>query len=214
MAPRLVRRSSVVLLFLAVASVTSAQAQERERDFSVRFQSGVTMPVGDFDRFFRFGPSFGVDVVYPLRDRLDALLDLDLDIVNKHAVYPTPRSRLWRYRLGLEGDLLGERSGSLALKAYGGAGLTTFRSERFFVEARPDEPADFDRTYLTGTGGLRLGFGAGAGLRGWLSGEYNWTLADEDDTRILSEAARNEVPAFGSASSVGVTLGFSLPVPR
>lgn len=211
MNPRLVWRSLVVLLFVTLGAAPDAEAQQldaRLDDVTARFQSGVAYPVGGFGDFVDPGPTFGVDLGYPVRDRLDLMLNLDLDLVRKHDIYAVPDMRLWRYQLGTEADLLGRRTSDVRVLGYVGAGATSFSSETFYPGT---DPQKFSNTYFTGTGGLRLGLETSPGFRWWLNGELNWSPVDEEDTEVLSQAARNELKAFGSATNVAFTIGFSVP---
>src|SRR5688500_6364512 len=106
-----VRHSWVgLLLLLVVGSARPAQAQLG--DVGVRLHGGIVQPLGSFGDYFEFGPSFGLDLGYPLNERLDLKLDLDLDWINTTDIHPTPVTNLWRYRVGLEGDLFGDEGRS------------------------------------------------------------------------------------------------------
>lgn len=207
---RIVPRSLLVLLFLVLGSAPQAHAQIRDLDW--RLHGGVALPLSNFGDYFKLGPTVGLDVGYPLRSSVDLKLDLDMDLINRHDFYATPRMTLWRYRVGVEADLLGDQGDDITLlRAHVGAGGTTYRSTEFWVESRPTvEGERIAKTYFTATGGVRVGLRTGSGLIWWLSGKLNWSPINDDDSEILREAARNELGPLGSATSVAVTLGFSL----
>ena len=95
-----VRRSWIAALVVALLGPAPAQAQIGGvdlGDLDARFGSGIALPVGTHGDFYGFGPSFGLDVAYPVNDRLDVLLDLDLDLLRNNATY-LPDGKAWRYR--------------------------------------------------------------------------------------------------------------------
>jgi hypothetical protein len=200
-------RASFLLVCLVVGTALPVRAQLRWA-----LEGGVAVPMFSFGEYFEYGPTVGLDVAYPVMPRLDAKLDLDLDVINRHEFYPLPVIKLWRYRVGVEADVLGD-SGSdrLLLRTGAGVGASTFRSSEFWVESRPTiDGQRITKTYFTATGGMRVGVRTGVGLVWWLGGQLNWSPVDEANGGLLEEAARHSLSPIGSATSATITLGFNL----
>lgn len=205
-----VARFSLLLALLAIGNPAPARAQLSELNWALR--GGVALPLFSFGEYFEFGPTVGLDVGYPLRPRVDLKLDLDFDMMNRHEFYATPVMKLWRYRVGVEGDVLGDEGNDvLLLRAHAGVGASTFRSSEFWLESRPTiDGEQISKTYFTGTGGVRVGLRTGVGLIWWLGGQLNWSPVDEENRGLLEQAARNSLSRIGSATSAAITLGFNL----
>jgi hypothetical protein len=210
MIARIAYRSGLALSFLLAVAARPAQAQLQ--DLNWRLHGGLAVPMSGFGEYFEFGPTVGLDVGYPLATRLDLKLDVDLDVVNRHHFYPTPDIQLWRYRLGLEVDPVGEQPDSrFLLRLHAGAGATTFRSTEFWPDNRTSaDGAKIRRTALTGTGGVRVGLRTGSGLEWWLGGKLNWSPLAAEDKDVLRDAVRNDLDPLGGAVSAALTLGFNL----
>jgi hypothetical protein len=203
-------RASLLLVFLVLGAAAPARAQLSELDWALK--GGVVLPLFSFGEYFEFGPTVGLNVGYPLRPRMDLKLDLDFDMMNRHEFYPTPVMKLWRYRVGVEADVLGdEGSDRFLLRTQVGLGASTFRSSEFWLENRPTINGEqISKTYLTGTGGVRVGVRTDIGLIWWLGGQLNWSPVDEANRGLLEQAARNSLSRIGSATSATITLGFNL----
>jgi hypothetical protein len=209
-----VRRAWTSLLLPLLAAAAAQPAGAQDRTLKVRLHGGIVQPVASTGDYFKFGPSAGVDVGYRLGERADLLLDLDMDWFNTTDVYPTPTTNLWRYRLGIEGDLTGDTGdNTFIVKVLAGAGATTIRSHKFWLVSR--QPYTFDgeninQTSLTATGGLRLGMRTPDGLTWWLSTKLNWSPINDTNQDALKELARNKLDPLGSAMSLAITLGVTL----
>ena len=207
-----VGRNLILLLFLGAGLAPPAQAQIG--DLGVRLHGGVVIPISSAADYFEPGPSIGLDVGYPLNDRLSLKLDLDFDYINTVPTYPTPPTQLWRYGVGLEGDLLGgQESDVITTQALVGVGLTTFRSKAFWLQSR--QPYTFEgerinQTSLAGTGGLRVGLRTSQDLTWWLTGKLPWSPVVDANEAALRELAREELGPLGSALSFAITLGLTL----
>jgi len=201
-----------LLVLLALAAAQPARAQDA--GVKLRIHGGIVQPVASTGDYFKFGPSAGVDVGWPLSERVDAVLDLDMDWFNTTDIYPTPTTNLWRYRVGIEGALVGEPTGgSFLLKGLAGVGATTIRSHKFWLLSRQPytyEGENINQTSLTATGGLRLGMRTPDGLTWWLSGKLNWSPLSDLNKDALQELADNKLDPLGSAMSVAITLGVTL----
>lgn len=213
---RMVGRSLLALGVLALAIAPSADAQVGGvlEDVGVRMHGGLILPTAGYGDHFNFGPSVGLDLAYPLNDRLNLGLDLDWEYVNTSDIYRTPNTNLIRYRLGLEGDVLGDEGSDMALlRGLAGVGLTTVRSSAFWIESRRPytfEGESLNETALTATGGVRAGLRTPDGITWWLTGKLNWAPIDDLHQEALRELARNELDPLSSALSFSLTLGVTL----
>jgi hypothetical protein len=205
-------RQSLLALFVMTAGAAQPALAQLE-DVSVRLHGGVIVPTGTYGDYFRFGPSVGVDAAYPMNERMDLKLDLDMDWVQTTSTYPTPDTNLWRYRLGLDALLMGDRGSRTMVQGYAGAGFTTTRSKEFWLrsqEVYEYEGLTLNETALTATGGLRFGLRTPDGLTWWLSGKLNWSPVDNQHKKYLQELARDELGSLGSALGFAITLGVTL----
>lgn len=211
MISRIVRRGWIAALVLVLTGSSPAHGQVGNvslGDLDTRISSGVSLPVGTYGDYFGFGPNFGLDVAYPLNDRLHVLLDLDLDFLNEGASY-VPDGKAWRYRLGLQGDLIG--GDGARLTGHLGAGATTVRTDELVFTDDATRSEKISGTRFTGTGGLRLGLETEDGLTWWLGADLNWSPAPDEDARLLREVSLAELEPLDSETTVGISLGFSLP---
>jgi hypothetical protein len=222
-------RSWIVVALLALGIASPARAQLSE--VGVRLHSGLAMPFGDFGGFYDPGIAVGVDLAYPLRERIDVVLDLGLHYLNSQSGTYVPDTHLWRYQVGLEGDLLGDATSRIRVRPFGGVGAVRFRTKDFQIEGAT--PADrstwtnkerrnypgplfrIAKTYLSGTGGLRLALDAGDSVTWWLSGQADWTSVGESAVDLLQKVPlADELGSFGAATSTAITLGISIRHPR
>lgn len=213
-ARRLIR--IVAVLCVAVALMAETALAQQARAMSLRFDGGVATPMGTLDDFFDPGPSFGATVVYPFRDQLSLVLKTDVDLLNNHDYWPVPDTRLWRYELGVEADLLGLFGTDVenyGVRLYGGLGGMSMESDQFLTEfAEPVYPLPWEElfnTYLSGSAALKLGFGLTEVVSGWLTGQIHWSPLSEGDTEILSEATSFSMDPFSSAMVGSLRIGFS-----
>lgn len=208
----MVRWSWVALFCLALVAAQPGYAQEV--GIKARLHGGIVQPLASTGDYFKFGPSVGIDFAYPLSERLDVDLDLDWDYLNVTDIFPTPTTNLWRYRLGLEADLLGDSGdATFLLKALAAGGATTVRSHQFWLASRRPytfEGETINQTAMTATAGLRLGLRTPDDLTWWLTGKLNWSPIQDTNQDALQELARNQLDPLGSALSMSITLGVTL----
>jgi hypothetical protein len=202
----------VILPFLTIATPELAQAQIG--DLQLRLHGGVAAPLASTGDYFKFGPSVGVDLSYPLHERLDVNLDFFMDWFNAADIYATPTTNLWRYRAAIEGDLLGDPGDdTFILKASAGAGGTTIRSHKFWLASRRPytfEGETINQTSVTMTGGLRFGLRTPDDITWWLTGKLDWSPIQDTNQDALRELARNQLDPLGSALSLSITLGVTV----
>jgi len=206
----------VAALFLACALTAEVGLAQQGRALSLRFDGGVATPMGTLDDFFDPGPSFGAMVVYPFRNQLSLVFKTDVDLLNNHDYWPVPDTRLWRYELGVEADVLGlfgQEMENYGVRLYGGLGGMSMESDQFLTEfAEPVYPYPWEElfnTYLSGSAALKLGFGLTEVVSGWLTGQIHWSPVKESDMEILSEATSFSMEPFSSAMVGSLRLGFS-----
>jgi hypothetical protein len=202
---RSTRRTGIVSLFLALGAFAPAQAQMPD----LRANAGVTYPVGAFAEYFAPGPSLGLDVLHPLRPRLDLVLDLGVDIANHQSPNYVPDATMWRYQLGVEAEMWGREDG-VRVRPHVTAGATRFRSRPFSVGASNFHHS-LSTTRPAGTAGVRVAIPTDQGLVWWLNGEFNWAQTDDEDARMMRQAALREVEPLSAATYFAFSLGVGLP---
>lgn len=200
------------LLALTLGAARTAEAQDE--GLNVRLHGGIVQPIGATADYFKFGPSVALDVGLPVAERVDVMLDLGWDYLNMTDVYATPTTNLWRYRLGLEADLLGDDGDATYLLAgLVEAGATTTRSHNFWLASRRPytyEGETINQTAVAAAGGFRLGLRTPDDLTWWLTTKLNWSPIQDTNQDALQELSRNELEPLGSSMLLSVTLGVTL----
>jgi hypothetical protein len=207
-----------VLLAAALLVAFAQPAQAQLSELKWRLHGGVIQPIATGDEYFALGPSVAVDAAYPLAEKVDLVVDLGWDYINTDDTHPSPVTNLWRYRVEVEGALMGDRDEGLSFHAFGGVGATTIYSHKFYLASRRPYTFDGERltgTALTGTGGVRLGMGSPDGIKWWLTGKVNYNPLNESNQDALHELSTNFFEPEGldpisSLMAVSLTLGVSL----
>jgi hypothetical protein len=207
---RLMWRSSIALFILGMGAVSGAQAQ-----VSWGFHAGVARPAGTFADYFEFGPTVGVEVAYPLRDQVDLLVGADFDHYSGQSYFGLPNVNLWRFQVGVLADLVGTPSEGWGVQAHVNAGGSNLRSQReFYLESSTFgvdlAPRTFAKTSLTGSGGLRLRFGGGSRLSGFVGVSGYWASLGEDATEVLRQTEPEELEPLSSALGYSISAGFTV----
>jgi hypothetical protein len=210
MQPKLRLVGALVVLLVGAAPPLQGQ------DITARLHGGIVQPLGSTGDYFRFGPSVGVDVLYPFSETLGLTLDLGWDYLNTQHTVPSPTTNLWRYRVGLEAGLVGVEGDRFLVKVLGAAGGTSVKSHEFWLQSR--QPYEFggetiNETALTATGGLRLGLRTSDEITWWLTTKLNWQPVsdiNQDALQELASMANNDFDPLGSAMSLAITLGVTL----
>ena len=200
--------SMVVCIGLGLA--TPAQAQ-----VSWGFHAGVARPAGTFANYFDLGPTVGLEFARPMRDRLDLVLAADFDHYNGHSYFGLPNVNLWRFQVGVLADLVGAPSESWGIEAQVGAGGSSLRSQReFYLESSTFgvdlTPRTFAKTSVTGHGGLRLRFGGGSRLSGFVGVSGYWANLGEDATEDLRLTEPEELDPLSAAMGYSISAGFTV----
>jgi hypothetical protein len=215
--------SALFVLLLVGAQPAHAQLST----LKWRVHGGVMNAMATGDDYFSLGPSVAVDAAYPLAERVDLQLDLGWDYLNTDDTHPSPVTNLWRYRAELEGRLVGDGESGLSVSAFGGAGLTTLYSHKFYLVSQAQKhireegvPYTYEGerlrgTSLTGTGGLRIGAHSPDGIMWWLTGKLNYMPLNQFNQDALHELSTNSVEPNGlspisSVVNFAITLGVSL----
>lgn len=201
--------AAVLLTTLGFARVAQAQLTDRLKDVRLDGQLGFAFPAGQLNAYENGGPSVGVDLAYPMTDRVDVALDGEVDLMSGSSEHRAPDMRLYRYEAGVEADVLRPSSRNWKLESVAGLGATTFRSNEFIVDAQAER---FTHTYFTGTAGVELAFGTNSALSGYISGMASWSPVKKSDTEILRALDPGVLGTFSSAISLPVSLGFKATI--
>ena len=202
--------SSVMLLLVGLAAAPAAHAQ-----LTWTFGAGGVIPVGTFDDYFEHGVTVGAEAAYPLQDRVDLTFGLDWDHYNSHAFFGTPNLNQYRFRVGILADLLGRRNDSFTIEgrvSAGGSSLASqedfWREESTLGVVRDRDLVSFSKKGITGGAGLRLRFGGGERLNGFIGIAGNYTQLGEASTQVLRDTEPLELDALSAAVSYSITAGF------
>ena len=202
----------VLMLIAGLAAAPAAEAQ-----LTWTFGAGGVIPVGTFDDYFEHGVTVGAEAAYPLQEGLDLTFGADWDHYNSHAYYGTPNLNQYRFRIGILADLLGRRDESFTVEGRLSAGASSLASqEDFWLESstlgvvRDRDLVSFSKKGATVGGGLRLRFGGGGRLNGFLGISGNYSQLGEDATQVLRDAEPLALDALSAAVSYSLTAGFSM----
>lgn len=204
---RMILRGALVLGFLLVGSSDALRAQE------LRFDAGLATPLSGADDYFDPGPTFSGELEYPLQDRLSILGNVNVDLLNNNDFWPVPDTRIWRYQVGLQADVLGDAVDAVGVRVFGLVGLATTESDPFVPEdfevQFPVQPHELAENGFAGSGGVRLGFGLDNITSGWISAQVNWNSGDEERFLLLQDAANQTLDPISSVVTGSLRLGFS-----
>lgn len=194
----------------AWAAVTPSLAAQQKISFEG--QAGVAVPTGNLGTLTDPGANLGLQVGYALSPRVALNLDGNVDLLNGARAAggeTAPDLRLWRYGLGLAGDLLPSERWALVASAGAGVGRVSSGS---FTRPGSSTAESLSETYFTSNAGLKLGYAVSPRVMTYVGARGFVTAADEADTEALASLDPTRFRAFGSAISVPVTLGMNIKV--
>jgi hypothetical protein len=99
------------------------------------------------------------------------------------------------------------------VKAVAGAGGTTVKSHKFWIESRQPytyEGENINETALTANGGVRLGLVSPEDISWWLTTKLHWSPVADENGAALEELANFDLDPLGSSMLATITLGVSL----
>lgn len=218
--------AALALAFFVALTPVDAQAQGMMEDgmsaLSVDARGGIAVPMGDLGDLADVGPTVGIGVAYRVSPRLSVRVDGDLDLYSgadfgaTSAAQPSaPDMTLWHYSGGLQYDVTEPGSSGLSVSANVGAGATIVDTDPF-VGGPVENPetgeieADFNETYFTANGGVRIGYAVHDRVDVYGGAQWYVTFADEEHTAVFSALSPTEANAFDRAYSVPLTLGVKL----
>ena len=186
-----------------VGLVLAAAPAGAQSKLSLEARGGVAIPAGDLDEVGEPGGGFGVGLGWRLHDRLTLRADGDLEVLSEAlaGTVVMPRTYLWHYHAGLELALTNPSSGPWSIRLRGGAGGTTYDTERFF-----EGGDDFLDTYFSVSGGLSLGYAMWETVEVGVLGQAFVTFAEKERTAELAERSPAVLNAFREASSFPLQL--------
>ncbi|MFQ5651770.1 MAG: outer membrane beta-barrel protein [bacterium] len=190
-----------VTLMLVLPTDVSAQGR-----FSLDAHGGGAVSAGELSAFTEVGPAFGLGIAYWFRPRVAVRIDLDTSLLSsKDSGGTSPNgsdANLLHINVGLQFNLTKPEATpwSVAVIAGGGASaLEVVDGQGVF--------ADFDETYFTLNGGLRLGYVVSRNFSIFVDGRLYLTFTDEKDTSVIGQFAGVDPDGFSTASDIPVTVG-------
>lgn len=214
--------AALALAFIVALAPVDAHAQMAEKPFSVDARGGIAVPVGDLGDVADVGPTFGAGVAYRIHPRVSIRADADLEFYGgadfeaaSAEQASAPDLSLWHFGGGVEYDVTRAGASRWNVTANVGLGATTIDTDPF-VEGPVENPetgeteADFNATYFTASGGLRLGYRVHERVDVYGGAQLFMTFADEEETAVFSALSPTEVNAFDRTTSVPLTLGVRL----
>jgi len=202
----------VTLLILGLGAAQAAQAQA-----TWTASAGGVIPVGTFDDYFEHGVTVGIEAAVPLEEGVDVTFGADWDHYNSHAYFGTPNLNQYRFRVGILAAVIGSRDDDFTIEGHVSAGASSLASQAdFWLETstlgvvRARDLVSFSKKGLTGGAGLRLRFGGGGRLNGFLGIAGNYTQLGTSATQVLRDTEPAVLGALSAAVSYSLTAGFSM----
>lgn len=205
-AASMVGASALLIGWLALPSGLAAQQR-----FSLESQGGITLPASRLADVASAGPNVGLKLAYQVRSSLTVNLVGDVDFLNGERLQSATRApdmRLWHYGLGVEKQLLPAGMRKVSVAANLAAGATTFASDEF--AAGSGGLRDFNHTYFTTSGGLRVGYTLSRKITTFVGGRAYWMNTDKEDTAAFAALDPDRVRAFDSAWAIPVVAGVNV----
>lgn len=217
--------AALVLAFAVALTPVDVQAQDMMNEgpaLTVDARGGIAVPVGDLGDLTDVGPTVGLGIAYRVAPRVSIRVDGDLDFYSgadfsavSAEQTAAPDMTLWHYSAGVEYDFTRPGTQGWQLTANVGLGATIFDTDPF-VEEPVENPetgqieADFNETYFTANGGLKLGYSVHERVSVYGGAQWYMSFTDETDTAVFAALSPTEAKAFDMAHSVPLTLGVEL----
>lgn len=189
-------RSWALLLFVAVflAPLATGTAAAQDRMFTFDAHGGIAVPVSDGDVMWDAGPSFGGAFTYWFNPSVGLRGQGAVDLLSGASAadvtgdLDVPDLTLFHYTAGLEFRAL-DPDDDLLLNFLVGAGATSFSSDDFpdGMDMPTPEEDSFSESYVTVNGGVKLGYRFHENVSGFLGGNANLAVTDEDDFAVFSQ---------------------------
>lgn len=205
----------VLVAMLGIFLPQSLTAQDR---VSLDFRGGLSIPAGDLSTFVDASPGFTVGVDVPVHERVSIRVDGGADlytggeIENPVVAAGTEGAdlSLVRFTGGAAVHLIRAEDSRFLVDGNVGAGVGILTSERreFSLGGGDVAIVDLSETYLTGQGGLLLGYRLSEQVSVFASGQAFLTLADEEDTFSLGLLTTDGPPENLWSFPVSVGLKF------
>lgn len=196
-AERAVRSVTAVVaaIGLAVAGSTQARAQGSGFDAGV----GISVPMAELADTWQVGPSFGLGLAAAVSDQVRLRVDGDM-ARNAGSTFANGRSAPdltgFRYTGGVELRFTRERVPDWYTVVGVGAGGVSFSTDRFPLP--DDETGDFDASYFTAYGALRVGYRVSSHVGFSLRSRLYLNAMDEADSQVFAVLSDGEVDGFGT----------------
>ncbi len=193
---------------VAAAAVMTAlpRAALAQHEFQISGRGGIGIPTGDLADIADVGPTFGIKLAYRVHPRVRLRVDGDVEIYDGAGLNngtEAPDLTLWHYNGGAEFEVLQPGRSPWNVVVNGGAGATTFDSDRF------SSGGDFNETYFTLNGGVEVGYHVRSNVRVFAAGQLFVMFADDQDTAVFA-ALSPEVNNFDTVVSIPITAGVSI----
>jgi len=188
---------------LLLAGSTAARAQGTGFDAGV----GIAIPTAELADTWQVGPSFGLGVAAAVSDRVRLRVDGEL-ADNAGSTFENGRSApdltTFRYTGGVELRFTRERVPDWYTVLGVGAGGASVSTDMFPLT--DDETGDFDATYFTAYGSLRVGYRVSRHVGFSLRTRLYLTAMDETDSQDFVVLSDGEVDGFSTQWTVPVQL--------
>lgn len=194
-------KGMTALAFLVLTGAGAPLQAQSKLDFELR--GAVDIPAGDLDEVGETGGGFGAGLSYRIHDRAALRLDGELEILSEDLVGKVvmPRTFLWHYHAGLEVDVTDPDTSPWIIRARGGAGGTTYDTQRFYAGGD-----DFFDVYFSVSGGLSVGRHFRSNMEIGALGQVFIVYTDKARTAELAQRSPGLLNPFDAASSFPVGL--------
>ncbi len=164
---------------------------------------------GDLADLADVGASFGAGASYNVHPRIALRIDGDVEILTGADLASggeAPDMTLFQYNGGVEVSVLEPGTSRWRVLVNGGAGATTIDSDEF-----GGAPAgDFNETYFTVNGGLKVGYDVTPHVNVFVDGQIYVAFGDDEDDTAALAALSPEFDAFDTFTSFPIYGGFRI----
>lgn len=205
---------TTALLTGLLALPTGVDAQERG-NWSLDGAGGFAVPTGDIGDLKDTGGNLALGLGYEVHPRVDLRFNFSADFPSadeeREITEPdevVPDFSIMHYTGGIEVQLTPPADSRWELTANAGAGVATFDSDPF--RAGPLEDQEFEESYFTTKGGVKLGYQVTPMLDIFTRAEGHVVFTDEEDTQAFADVSPDLAAGFDTAVTFPIQLGARL----
>lgn len=180
-------------------SATGARAQAAKK-ITVDARGGYAIPLADAKQLWKAGPNAGIGVAYWFNSRIAVRIDGEADFLSGRTAaelgpngpipaHDVPNLKLYHFGGGLEWLALDPATTKWRLSVHVGVGGTHLKTNDYPAGLTDPAPttANFSKTYVSGYGGLRIGYQFQRSVGASVGTQVHYILTKSSDFRIFPQ---------------------------